>query len=92
MFRSAYLVPMSISMNVWDRLRDGGLTGLIGGKQTRRTKLIGVGVALLIFYAVRIAAGIVAGFAAVIIYAALAGLVLRLRERAAGPSLDSTEY
>jgi hypothetical protein len=78
-------------VNVWDRLRDGGLTGLIGGKQSLRAKLIGSTIALLIFYAVRGAAGILAGFAAVIIYAAFADLMLRLSKRAAGASLDSTE-
>ena len=83
---------MTVAVNVSDRLWDGGLTGLIGGKQRRRTKLIGVVLALVIFQTVRVEAGIVAGFGAVILYSTLAGLILRLRKRAAGASLDSTEY
>jgi hypothetical protein len=41
---------------------------------------------------VRVEAGIVAGFGAVILYSALAGLILRMRKRATGAPLDSTEY
>jgi hypothetical protein len=86
------LVPTSVSVKVSDRLWDGGLTGLVGGKQRLRTKLIGTALGLVVFRTVQVEAGIVAGFGAVIIYAALAGLFLRLRKRAAGAPLDSTEY
>lgn len=79
-------------MNISDRLWDGGITGLIGGKQRRRTKVIGLVLVLVAFQTVRVEAGLIAGFGAVIVVSALAGLILRLRKRYAGVSLDSAEY
>lgn len=83
---------MAIAVNVPDRLWDGDITGLIGGRQRRRPKLIGVILAFVVFQTVRVETGFIAGFGAVILFSALAGLVLRLRKHAAGASMDSVEY
>jgi hypothetical protein len=81
-----------IQMGVGDRLRRGGLTGLIGGEEKRRSKLIGSGVAVLLFLGLAPLVGVLVALLAVVVYATLSGLVLRLRKRSAGVSLDSTDY
>jgi hypothetical protein len=79
-------------MGVGDRLRSGGLTGLIGGKEKRRSKLIGSGIAVLVFLGLAPIVGVLFALLAVVAYATLSGLTLRLRKRRAGVSLDSTDY
>ena len=84
--------PPPRSKRISDRLWSGGITGLIGGAERRRSKLIGTPGAFLLFFALRPVTGFLVALIAVAIYSTVAGLVLRLRKHRAGVPLDSLDY